>query len=172
MANNSKKPSSSPSSRSRGGNPGTLVPGIKEGQQRGPDGRLRPKEPNLSTESTDMLAAMRHVSCQPASADMSFQQANFRKWMEEAPGAFHARLTTLEDAERQAGKVTAPVGPVKWDGKGQCPACGWPEEPPGPEELAEEWGVLLEYFRHKEAIERVLPYIDEFDDWLAQRATG
>ena len=68
MSAPSLPPSNDPSSDpppARRGNPNLLVPGIKPGQRRGPDGRLLPKkleepppEPSLSTEVEDELVAM------------------------------------------------------------------------------------------------------------------
>jgi hypothetical protein len=61
----------------------------------------------------------------------------------------YADLEKAALATKPAVASTAPDGAVNRDEKHPCPVCGWPEEPPGPEELAEEWQVLLEWYRER-----------------------
>jgi hypothetical protein len=93
-------PSADPSAETspkRRRNPSNLVPGIKAGQGRGPDGRLLPKALNLSEEVEDEYAAMRHVYTKPT--DRTYQHKNLRALLAASPVGFFDRMMALK-AER------------------------------------------------------------------------
>jgi hypothetical protein len=172
MSEPSKPPSGAPSepqASRRRGNPGNLSPGIKPGQERGPDGKLIPKpprEPDLSSDATTTLLAMQQVVSQPPSADRTWQHQNLRKWMLDAPAAFHARLVALEEAEAgkpPAGAPTAAAAPP-WDGKSQCPTC---QREPIPDDGPLDEILLMPFLRacmdHKSHVE---PWLRE-RGWMA-----
>jgi hypothetical protein len=144
MPESSKKPSDLPSGDRRAGQE-NLVPGIKPGQRRGPDGKLLPKraeepeapapakppDPPLSLAVEDELTAMEFVWNNPT--DRTYQHRSFRAMKDGGPLGFWDRLQALkkerakqEEAGRSQG---ANVGP-EWDGTWPCPTCGHePEQP-------------------------------------------
>jgi hypothetical protein len=79
-------------------NPSNLVPGIRAGQGRGPDGRLLPEAPNLSEEVEDEYAAMLHVYTKPI--DRTYQHRNLRALLAASPVGFFDRMMALK-AERE-----------------------------------------------------------------------
>jgi hypothetical protein len=126
----------------------------------------------LSTDLADTLPAMRFVVSNPASADTTHQHKSMREWREASPTSFYSRLADLEKAELN-GKPPAVAGsPAEYDGEAPCPTCNRePEkELPGPEFMADEFEEVLMISEHRDAILRILPHIDQFDAWLAQRA--
>jgi hypothetical protein len=123
--NPSQKPlSESPTrpSGNRKGNPQNVVPGIKEGQQRGPDGRMLPKgQVPLTEEVQDVLTAMQHVYTKATTSDRTHQQRNLRAMKDANPIGFYDRMTELETN-------SASHNGQHWDGTSACPTC---KRPPG-----------------------------------------
>jgi hypothetical protein len=134
-----------------------LVPGIKPGQERGPDGKLLPKaNASLSTDSADTLAAMRFVVSNPPTADTTHQQKSMRQWKDSSPTTFFGRLADLEKAE--LSKPPAPPEPAAYDGEGLCPTC---HRPPGEVQIDPFDGLT-----DSQMDERVLEQLRRFRDWV------
>jgi hypothetical protein len=89
------RPSAEPSPNRRR-NPSNLVPGIKAGQERGPDGRLR--KASLATDVEDEYVAMAHVYSKPW--DRTYQHQNLRALLAASPVGFFDRMMALK-AERE-----------------------------------------------------------------------
>jgi hypothetical protein len=77
-------------------NPCNLVPGIKAGQERGPDGKLR--KAALATDVEDEYAAMLHVYTKPT--DRTYQHKNLRRLLEASPVGFYDRMMALKPKEK------------------------------------------------------------------------
>src|SRR5262249_36226336 len=60
------------------------------------------KEP-LSEESEGMLPAMQHVVQRPASADRTYEQREYRKWLKKDRKGFMTKLADLEKVALGAG---------------------------------------------------------------------
>jgi hypothetical protein len=119
---------------------------------------------------------MRFVIANPASADTTHQHKSMREWREASPTSFYGRLADLEKAEMAGKSNNGSNGAAQpqWTGEGPCPSCNRPpeEDLPGPEFMAAEFEEVLMISKHREAILRILPHIDQFDAWLATRAAG
>jgi hypothetical protein len=77
----------------------------------------------LAEESDGMLAAMRHVVRRPATADQTYEQAEYRSWLKQDRKGFLAKLADLERAEISKSPASTPTQPVAWSGPGKCPTC-------------------------------------------------
>jgi hypothetical protein len=77
------------------------VPGIKAGQQRGPDGRLSGAA--LATDAEDEYAAMLHVYTRPT--DRTYQHQNLRKLLEASPVGFYDRMMALKAARERPAEA-------------------------------------------------------------------
>jgi hypothetical protein len=86
-------------------NPSNLVPGIKAGQGRGPNGRLLPKAPKLSTDVEDEYAAMLHVYTKPN--DRTYQHKNLRALLAASPVGFFDRMMALKPKDTLPGQGVA-----------------------------------------------------------------
>jgi hypothetical protein len=124
----SADPSADPSPK-RHRNPSNLVPGIKAGQERGPDGKLRKRAPELSTDVEDEYAAMRHVYTNPT--DRTYQHQNLRALLAASPVGFFDRMMALKAEREKAGGRPAD-GPTEKD-EGTARVM---------ELLAEEWKTI------------------------------
>jgi hypothetical protein len=141
MSEPSKQPPDEPPGGRRGGS-GNLVPGIKPGQERGPDGKIRRKaDPGeqgahrspactLSTRTDGELAAMRWVTSHPPEEDETWEQRSAREFKESAPAGFYARKAKLEEQEAEQAAGADGSAPDAWDGEGPCPTCGREKEEP------------------------------------------
>jgi rubrerythrin len=131
-------------------------PGSRLTQFGSPERAARLK--NLSTESHGELEVMRHVSSTPPSADTTYQQKHFRRWLHKDVVGFMEMRARLElQAARKARE--APKGKVKkhWDdmtpGEQQEASENSPlaklleRDGKGKDEEADDplWGVLKQY---------------------------
>jgi len=69
---------------------------FKAGNNANPHGRKGKPPPVLSDEVQEELEAMRHVVSNAASSDWTYQQAAYRRWLNEDVAAFFKRLTSLQ----------------------------------------------------------------------------
>jgi hypothetical protein len=150
------------------GNPDNLAKGLTPNQERGPDGKIRvkkPPEPPLSTEAESELLAMQRVASHPPTDDRTWQHRNLRKWLDESPAAFYARVAKLKEAE-PATSPTAHGCAVDWNGVGDCPTCKRPPEE-FPEDMGDDRvGELLK--DEVDLVEEYFKYRAEFKAWLGQ----
>lgn len=79
---------------------------FQKGNPGGPGRRGKKYAPGTG----DVLADMKHAYNQPASADTTQAHKTCRKWLEEAPSAFMARMTELE-RKGQGGEAPPGAGP-------------------------------------------------------------
>ncbi len=83
-----------------------LIPGLKPGQEIGPDGKIVNTKalgnlPPRVESDFDLLAAMKHVLANPPKVnppDTEGEKA-VREWLKRAPGAFMERMAELEHYE-------------------------------------------------------------------------
>lgn len=142
MSEPSKKPSEGqpvdPPVRRRGGSE-NLKPGLKPGQERGPDGKLRSKKPKVAApgrvlreDELPTLAAMTRVTTKGPESDDTHQLVHYRTWMTNDVGAFMKAKLALEAQAAEAkppGEQNCSPGQT-WDGEGPCPCCGREPERP------------------------------------------
>jgi hypothetical protein len=114
----------------RGKSPNSLA-NLRRGNQ-GPTmsraGIEGPALPGESQKPQTMLEVMEHVLSNPASADTSYQQKEYRKWLKEDRPGFMRKRAELERPARR--KEPEPVD----DGDGD------PEIPPCLERMFRDWG--------------------------------
>jgi hypothetical protein len=72
---------------------------FKKGNSANPYGRKGKPPPVLSNEVHEELEVMRHVVSNAESADWTYQQAAYRRWLKEDVCAFFKRLVGLEIKE-------------------------------------------------------------------------
>jgi hypothetical protein len=130
-------------------------------------------DPSAVPEEVSLYEDMRHVRRFPKALDRTAGQRMARKWFGKDLKGWMAKYADLEKATTGV-KPPEPGKAAEYDGEGPCPACNRPaeEELPGPEFMEPEWSEMQAILKHKDAILRILPHIDQFDGWLATRAAG
>jgi hypothetical protein len=124
-------------------------------------------------EDVSLYEDMKHVRRFPKAVDRTEGQRDARKWKDRNLSTFLAKFAELEKAANGA-KPSEAATPPQYLGEGPCPACNREPEKElrGPEFMADEFEDVLMIAKHREAILRILPHIDQFDAWLALRTAG